>query len=67
MRATYVIVGDIDYHERQEGDEEAQEDGEHHSGEAQVLLAGRLGAVRGRVRLGARRGAVGAVGGEVQA
>lgn len=67
LRATYVIVGDIDDHERQEGDEEAEEDGEHHPGEAQVLLAGHLGAIRGRVRLGAGRGTIGTVGGEVQA
>ena len=33
----YLIVSDVDGHERQETDEEAAEDDEHHSGQAQVL------------------------------
>lgn len=67
QRGTYIVIGDVDDHERQEGDEEAEEDGEHHPGETQVLLAGHLGAVGGGVRLGTRRGAGGTVSGEVQA
>lgn len=37
-----IIIGDIDDHEGEEGDHEAEEDGEHHPGEAHVLLAGEL-------------------------
>ena len=33
-----VVVNDIDQHEGQETDEEGDEDGKHHLGEAEVLL-----------------------------
>lgn len=39
---TDIIISDIDDHEGQEGDQEAEEDGEHHPGESHVLLAGEL-------------------------
>ena len=33
-----IVVYDVDEHEGEEADEEGDEDGEHHLGEAQVLL-----------------------------
>lgn len=35
-----IIISDVHDHEGQEGDQEAEEDGEHHPGETHVLLAG---------------------------
>ena len=51
---TYIVVDDIDEHEREEADEEGDEDGQHHLGEPQVLLS--LGGGQAALLVGGGRG-----------
>ncbi len=36
---TNLIVGNVDHHERQEAEQEAAENDEHHAGESQVIAS----------------------------